>query len=206
MLIRFQCACGRRLRATEEQIGRKVRCPVCDAVRTVPGTMPNPNEAVPYAKASKHAPARDDVAEEQEEDRPLRPVRRNRRRTKTRSSNQVLGLILVGAGCLLVLAVAGVALLQFLKGHGEEAGQLATAGAAVQQPAAETSIKERASRKDAEPVSKAATESLQLPIWKTEPALLAELAPEVAVDKYSIRPPRGYDRVTPPAGTVPPKG
>jgi|GEM_PF-3008208 len=206
MGIRFQCACGRSLRATEEQIGRKVRCPVCEAVRTVPGTMPHPDEAVPYAKVSKHAPVRDDVAEEAEDDRALGPVRRNRRRAKTRSSNQVLGLIFVGGGCLLVLVVAGVALLQFLKGHAKDTGQLATAGAPVQQPAVETSIKERPSPKDARPLSKPAAEALQLPIWKTELALLAELGPEEAVDNYIVRPPRGYGRVTPPAGTVPPQG
>jgi hypothetical protein len=46
MPIRFQCACGRSLRATQEQIGRKVRCPVCDAVRTVPGTKPSQDEEI----------------------------------------------------------------------------------------------------------------------------------------------------------------
>ncbi|HEV3081481.1 MAG TPA: hypothetical protein VGY66_17005 [Gemmataceae bacterium] len=165
---------------------------------------------MPSAKASKDDPALDEMGEEQEEDRPLRPlgVRQNRRRTKTRSSNQVLALILVGAGCLLVLVVAGIALVQFLKGRAKEAEQVVSARTVVQQPSGEVrpAVEERASRKDTGPLSKPVTESLQLPIWKTEPALLMELGPEVAVDKYSVRPPRGYERVTPPAGTVPPVG
>lgn len=36
MTVRFQCACGQKLSAKDESAGRKVRCPRCRSVVSVP--------------------------------------------------------------------------------------------------------------------------------------------------------------------------
>jgi hypothetical protein len=43
-----------------------------------------------------------------------------------------------------------------------------------------------------------------LPTWKPDAKALDELAREVAIGQYVIRPPKGYQKVTPPAGLFPP--
>jgi hypothetical protein len=42
MPVQFACECGKPLRVADELAGRKVRCPDCGALPTVPGTAPPP--------------------------------------------------------------------------------------------------------------------------------------------------------------------
>jgi len=42
MAIRFRCACGHALKASEESAGRKARCPQCGAAIRIPGRADDP--------------------------------------------------------------------------------------------------------------------------------------------------------------------
>jgi phage FluMu protein Com len=53
MPILFRCSCGKPMKAADEHGGRKVRCPRCDAVLTVPAEMAPAEEAKAIALAAK---------------------------------------------------------------------------------------------------------------------------------------------------------
>jgi hypothetical protein len=62
MPITFNCACGKTLRVADEHAGKRVKCPACNAIGTVPGgpepepvfeVVENaPKPAKPFAKPS----------------------------------------------------------------------------------------------------------------------------------------------------------
>jgi hypothetical protein len=64
MAISFSCTCGKQLRARAEFAGRKIRCPGCQSVVTIPTTAPAPipltadDEPVPFAAST---PSADDI-------------------------------------------------------------------------------------------------------------------------------------------------
>lgn len=84
MPIVFDCSCGKTLRVGDETAGRRVKCPVCGAVRSVP----KPNEAAneepqfevvedepetpPARSAKKSTPPDDDDDEPRPKKKPVR--------------------------------------------------------------------------------------------------------------------------------------
>jgi len=42
MAVRFRCPCGKRLKAPEDYVGKKARCPVCERLLKVPGEQAEP--------------------------------------------------------------------------------------------------------------------------------------------------------------------
>lgn len=85
MPITFNCPCGKALRVADENAGKRIKCPACQAVGTAPSAAPKfelvedePREKPPVAKASPVAkkPARDDddpgFTVEDDEDEPAK--------------------------------------------------------------------------------------------------------------------------------------
>ena len=77
MPISFNCPCGKALRVADEHAGRRVKCPACQAVGTVPAPEPqfevveetsaplvSPPPAPKPRPVAKPAPSRDDEEEE----------------------------------------------------------------------------------------------------------------------------------------------
>src|SRR5262245_2308739 len=56
MAIRFTCACGKKLQARDDLVGRRMKCPDCDRVLTIPGE--------PAAGDMGHGPANEATAPE----------------------------------------------------------------------------------------------------------------------------------------------
>jgi hypothetical protein len=56
MPIIFSCACGKRLKVSDEKAGKKVRCPTCQEVVQVPKKAPSPVAAAPPGAAIKAKP------------------------------------------------------------------------------------------------------------------------------------------------------
>ncbi|MBP3957496.1 hypothetical protein J8F10_19790 [Gemmata sp. G18] len=86
MPITFDCACGKVLRVADEHAGRRVKCPVCDAVCTAPEAEPQfeivEDPAEPPAPAPKARPVARPVAsriEDDEDDRRGYSVAKSRR-------------------------------------------------------------------------------------------------------------------------------
>ena len=52
MPITFNCPCGKALRVADEHAGRRVKCPACQAVGTVPAPEPEPAPAAPAPAAT----------------------------------------------------------------------------------------------------------------------------------------------------------
>jgi len=46
-MIQFSCGCGKRLKATEEQAGRRARCPRCGKLQMIPQPSPAPFWSLP---------------------------------------------------------------------------------------------------------------------------------------------------------------
>jgi hypothetical protein len=42
MPVTFSCACGKTLRIADEHAGKRVKCPACQAISTVPAPLPPP--------------------------------------------------------------------------------------------------------------------------------------------------------------------
>jgi hypothetical protein len=114
-------------------------------------------------------------------------------------------LILLGAGCALVLVVAVIAAIQFAKGRAKELAPMANAPDAVQRPviAGTSPAHEPAPQKEANRTLKPSMPEPQLPAWKPDSLMLAKLASELDVDNYRVQPPKGYFPVQ-PVGFVPP--
>jgi hypothetical protein len=98
MPIQFACSCGRKLQASEEHVGRRVKCPACGAEMTVPAgqTAVQPAEASPSKPSPVRAeePRRSEREDEREDDRRGRPSRRrededdDRRRHRRRDDDE----------------------------------------------------------------------------------------------------------------------
>ena len=56
MAILIDCVCSKKIKASDEQAGRKVRCPGCGAILEVPGGEPAAAPRAPLARR-RHAPA-----------------------------------------------------------------------------------------------------------------------------------------------------
>ena len=67
-MIRFRCRCGRQLQAAEGEVGREVRCPLCQQILVVPerdGVSPE------WVSDSGGAEGRGEVTREPERDPPI---------------------------------------------------------------------------------------------------------------------------------------
>src|SRR5947199_10586831 len=67
MAIKHQCSCGTFLLVKDEQAGKRVRCPRCQTVQSVPG--PRPEEAEPLEVELEELPPEPPPA------RPPRPLK-----------------------------------------------------------------------------------------------------------------------------------
>ncbi len=78
MPIQFACSCGRKLQASEEHAGRRVKCPACGAESVVPAG----DNGVQPAKAvlPKPSPVQEEPRRPREDDSDERPARRRERR------------------------------------------------------------------------------------------------------------------------------
>jgi hypothetical protein len=56
MSITFQCSCGKNLAAKDEYAGKRMRCPACQAILTIPSAAAAPTEAVKPAGAKRASP------------------------------------------------------------------------------------------------------------------------------------------------------
>ena len=115
MPINFDCSCGKTLRVPDEHAGRRVKCPACAVVSTVPTpepmfevveepAAPPPPKARPVAKAAPSKTDDDDdddraygVAkksrrEEAEEEEREEEEERRRHESKIRAWNLVVGV------------------------------------------------------------------------------------------------------------------
>jgi hypothetical protein len=74
MSIQFACSCGRKLRADEEHVGRRVKCPACGAEMTVPGADDAVQTAEPTKPKSSPVTAepRRSAEDDRDDDRPRR--------------------------------------------------------------------------------------------------------------------------------------
>jgi hypothetical protein len=77
MPTELSCGCGKRLRIADEAVGKKVRCPACQAILTAPTRAVGPAFEVVESEPgpAPHKPARAAVDDEDE-----RPRRKNRPR------------------------------------------------------------------------------------------------------------------------------
>jgi hypothetical protein len=100
MSIELECTgCRRNLRVKDEMAGRKVRCPGCGKVMTVPALV----EELPVVEGVEKPP------EAEEEQSPAAPSRRRRRKARRPSE---------GGGVPGWLAPVGLSLLLFALGTG----------------------------------------------------------------------------------------
>jgi hypothetical protein len=110
MPIPFRCACGRSLRVKDELAGRKVKCPECGGVLTVPRpdreeeeedllpledapeekeSRPDPDDMVQTAPRPARRPARDEDDEDEDDERSTRErVRRRAQRAEEREDRR----------------------------------------------------------------------------------------------------------------------
>jgi hypothetical protein len=83
MPIRIRCECGKLLRAQEEWIGKKIRCPACGKVRIVPdeseGPAPAPRAVESYSPVNK---TKDREEDSPEPDEPEKPRRKKKKKKK----------------------------------------------------------------------------------------------------------------------------
>src|SRR5437773_491233 len=119
MTIRFSCECGKQLAVKDENAGKRVRCPDCGEIQTVPES--GPVEAGLRTGKPKQRPVR--AAEEDEEDRDEREEDEDRPRKRKKKSSRSGGTfpwLWVGAGVgVLALVAVGVWFL-FLRSKGEK--------------------------------------------------------------------------------------
>jgi hypothetical protein len=88
MPIQFNCSCGRKLQASEEHVGRRVRCPACGAEMAVPAgeTAVQPSAAAAAPKPSAVQPKQGRPKPDDEDDD--RPRRSSRREEEERDENR----------------------------------------------------------------------------------------------------------------------
>jgi hypothetical protein len=113
MPVHLHCACGKILRARDELIGKRIRCPGCGAVLLVEATFP-PGESPHEAIQAPRPPGPRGVAAEppQAHRRPSEPEGLQRPRQKQAKNNLVLWLALGGTvGAIAVVAVVLVLVL-----------------------------------------------------------------------------------------------
>jgi hypothetical protein len=112
MAISLICDCGKKLAVKEEHAGKRVKCPACESLITVPSVLDEPP-----ARQRAAAPVEDE--EDMDEDRP----RKKKKKKRAGKSNK---MVWIGAGAgLLVLGLccvgaAGGGLWFFLKAGPEK--------------------------------------------------------------------------------------
>jgi hypothetical protein len=82
MSIEFQCGkCGSRLKAPDNSGGKRVKCPKCESIQTIPGSkLPPPMAEPPKGATLKHSsalasPKSSSVAKQQSASTPAKPVK-----------------------------------------------------------------------------------------------------------------------------------
>jgi hypothetical protein len=105
MAISLICECGKKLAVKEELAGKKVRCPACESLLTVP--------AVSDEMPARQAPAAVYEAEDVEDQDPDEVRPRQKKKLRTAQSNKLawigagLGVLLLGFCCVGVAAGGG---------------------------------------------------------------------------------------------------
>ncbi len=124
MVIPFECTgCGKKLKIKQESAGKRIKCPECQAVLTVPKPetaggeddfLGGLSEAVKQEKKRPRAVIEDDDVEDYDDDPPVSaPQRRTKKTSSKRSSKsgsgstgRVLGAI--GGGLVTLLVILGI--------------------------------------------------------------------------------------------------
>jgi hypothetical protein len=97
MAISLICECGKKLAVKEELAGKRVKCPSCESLVTVPSVLDEP-------PARKRAAAPADDEDDRDEDRP----RKKKKKKRAAKSNKMMW---IGAGAgVLVLGMCCVGL------------------------------------------------------------------------------------------------
>ncbi len=133
MPLRVTCDCGKRLQVKDNLAGKRIRCPECQELLTVPAAEepeeeeldeePAPKKKAP-AKVTARAPAKparrpepeDD--EEEEDERPRGKSKGKKGKKATQSSSNLVLLLGIG-GAILVLAGGAVAVLLIMNKPGD---------------------------------------------------------------------------------------
>jgi predicted Zn finger-like uncharacterized protein len=124
----------------------------------------NEDDDRPKRKSGGKA-AKIDQGREEEEGR---PKRRKSKKGKKSQGSSVLMWSLVGGGAALLIG-GGIVLIMMMKGG-----------------------KTPDSKKDSAADGKKGLETNQLPVWAPDPQIVPQLADEVNVQGYRVRPPKGY--------------
>jgi hypothetical protein len=101
MAISVECECGKTIKVKDELAGKKIKCPECQAVLTVP------EEEEPVAEAREVEedlpPARKVRDEEPDEaDANDEPKRRGKKKKKGKQGSRTMFYVLLGGGALLL--------------------------------------------------------------------------------------------------------
>lgn len=209
MPIAVVCShCGHRAGAKDEWAGKRLKCPACGNLVTVPGPAPGapsttapasqgaPRVAAPSAPQTRQPPATDlfgGVGAATDPfagaaAAPLAPALGSApvRPRKSSNSTKTVLIVLAVVGGVMLLGCAGlVALLvpAIQQARERARANIAAGGGAPQIPPALPA---------------------NLPIWSADPALAAQLGDEVTFDRYAMRIPKGYAASPSPPSTAPP--
>ncbi len=201
--------CGRRAGAKDEWAGKRLKCPACGSLISVPAANKPPHENAPPSPtqpagqapraAAVAPPATGQFAASDLFGPDLGPsadpfagqaspamtpaLGRPPARPKSSGSSKTLWIVLAAVGGVMFLGCAG--LVAVMLPAMQRARQLARSN--VAQPAAPSP-----------PLA-------SLVVWSADPALTAQLGDEVTFDRYSMRLPKGFT-VTPLPDTAAPPG
>ncbi len=107
MPIQVECSCGRALRVRDDLAGKKIRCPGCQGVMTVPAASDDEEEAVtaapprPKAAPAKTRPVRRPV-DEDEDEQEQEETPRGRRTPPVRNKKSMLPWVAAIAAVVLI--------------------------------------------------------------------------------------------------------
>jgi hypothetical protein len=104
MAISLTCECGKKLAIKEDLAGKKVRCPACESLLTVPSV----SDEMPARKR----PAAEDDDEDDEDQDEVRPRQKKKKQGAAKSNKlawigAAVGVLLLGFCCVGVIANGG---------------------------------------------------------------------------------------------------
>jgi hypothetical protein len=174
MAISLTCECGKKLAVKEELAGKKVRCPSCESLLTVP--------SLSGEKPARKRPAAVDDDEDQEDQDEVRP-RKKKKKKRAAKSNKMMW-IGAGAGVLVLgmccLGGAGTGLWYFLGSKSTEKTIIGKWQVDVAKMKANPPNNRPFTKKDEDDMTKTSLE------FKTDNALVLSLDKISITGKYKI--------------------
>jgi hypothetical protein len=113
MAISLTCECGKKLAVKDELAGKRVKCPGCGELLTVPSVTEE-------APLKKRAPAAADDEEDQEDERPRKKKKKRHRAGKSNKTLWIgagIGVLVLGFCCL---GIGGASIFWFTRGGPEK--------------------------------------------------------------------------------------